>query len=98
MMRTPLQQSVKSPGSGQLVESNLQRKRRMLDTMLSKSDEETKSGLQSGVKDDNFTIIEEVDDRKLQQWMKSIANQEGLPRVIACSDDDSSNNQSNDSY
>jgi hypothetical protein len=63
-MRTPLQQSIKSNQSG-MVESNLHRKRRMLDCMLNQHEEETKSA-QSSFAENKVTVMEEVDDWKLR--------------------------------
>lgn len=56
--------------------------------MMNQHEEETKSA-QSSFAESKVTVMEGVDDWKLRQWMKCMEGQE-LPRVIACSDDESS--------
>lgn len=73
-----------------MVESNLHRKRRMLDTLMQ---EETKEVIveesEHGTEKMELTVEPSVDERALSQWFSS-TTQGQLPRVIACSDDEES--------
>jgi hypothetical protein len=72
-----------------VIQSNLQRKRRMLDNLIA-HDEETKSPMMPLVTETALTEsaahYDLIDDRVLKQWTSM---EQQLPNVIACSDDES---------